>query len=239
MKIVLNFLVIFCLVVSVCAQQGSRSKARTKKRTSGNRTPIIKSLAPSSATISMRCPRWLAGAWSVDRLIVDLNTEAFDPDRDKLNYQYLVTGGNILGSGSLVKWELTGVAPGSFEARVQVSDKRGAVASESISVSAELPIHCDVPCSIVSLSCPDVVEEGEPISCAANIGGGEPTVNPTYEWSVSSGRIRKGQQTSGIEVDTTGLAGQQVTIVVMLGGYPPECSESAAHKVEVRKSRVR
>jgi hypothetical protein len=54
----------------------------------------------------------------------------------------------------------------------------------------------------------------------ANVSGGG---DVTYNWAVSAGTISSGQGTSSITVDTTGLAGQNVTATVDLGGLDPNC----------------
>jgi hypothetical protein len=46
----------------------------------------------------------------------------------------------------------------------------------------------------------------------------------TYHWTVSAGSISSGQGTPAITVDTTGLAGQNVTATVEIGGTDPSCN---------------
>jgi hypothetical protein len=166
---------------------------------------------------------------------LNLVTDAFDPDLDTLSYQYSVSGGRILGEGSMVNWDLTGVEPGSYEVKVLVSDKNQGSALKAIKVSAFLPVCCLPPCATLTVSGSDEVEEGRSITFTANLAGGEPTVEPTYKWSVSAGSIFKGQGTATIEVDTSGLAGQQVTATLEVGGYPPECQNITTGQVQVRK----
>lgn len=68
----------------------------------------------------------------------------------------------------------------------------------------------------------------------ANISGGDPTKEPTYKWSVSAGRITKGQGTSSIEIDASGVAGD-IEVRMEVGGIQPKgCPnpETVSHKTE-------
>lgn len=221
-------------------QQGGcsfRGKPKSRIQSLGNRPPIIKSLIPSSSTITVPCPRWVAGAYSVNSLTLAVETEAFDPDGDSLKYQYFVTGGKIVGEGAKVNWNLTGIDPGSYEVKVRVDDQRGGSASKTTSVSVLSNVHCPLPCANVTVSCPNDVEQNKSVRFTATISGGEPTVEPTYKWTVSAGTIINGQGTHNIEVDITGLADQQVTATLEVGGYPPECLSKASCGVQVRKKQ--
>jgi len=79
-------------------------------------------------------------------------------------------------------------------------------------------------CPTTRVSCPDMVNAGEPLTITANVNGGDPNVTPTYNWSVSAGAISSGQGTSTITVDTTSLTeNSSVTATVELGGFDREC----------------
>jgi hypothetical protein len=236
-KLFLTSLLLCNLMTPAIAQQdsrGSRSKARNRAQ-SLNRPPIINLLAASSPTVIIPCPRWIAGAWVEQRLTLNLATDASDPDGDTLLYRYSVTGGKTIGEGSNVSWDLTSVASGSYEAAVTVSDQHGGATSSSIKVSALLPTCCLPPCAVVSVSCLDEVEEAQSVTFTANISGGEPTVEPFPNWSVSAGKIIKGQGTYTIEVDTTGLGGEHIEITFEVSGYLPECTNKASCMVQVKK----
>lgn len=91
------------------------------------------------------------------------------------------------------------------------------------------------PCPSVSVSCPDMVAGGEPLTFSADVRGGDPNVTPTFNWMVSAGTIQSGQGTSSITVDTTGTDGQTITATVELGGYPRECRASNSCTASVSK----
>lgn len=171
----------------------------------------------------------------MNSLILAIETEAFDPDGDSLNYKYFVTGGKIVGEGAKVNWNLTGIDPSSYEVRVRVADQRGGSASKTTRVSVLSNVHCPLPCANVIVSCPNDVKQNKSLSFTASISGGEPTVEPTYKWKVSAGTIINGQGTHKIEVDITKLADREVTATLKVGGYPPECLSKASCQVQVRK----
>ena len=78
-------------------------------------------------------------------------------------------------------------------------------------------------CPVVSVSSPAEVKEEEPIVFTAATKGGDRTVTPTYNWTVSAGTISSGQGTPTIMVDTQGAGSLTVTATVDIGGYDAKC----------------
>ncbi len=103
----------------------------------------------------------------------------------------------------------------------------------SVTVSAQ-PQQAQ-QCPTVTVSCPDTVNDGAPLTFTANVSGGDPNVTPTFNWTVSAGTISSGQGTSSITVDTQGTGGQTVTATVDIGGFPRECSTSSSCTTAVAK----
>jgi outer membrane protein OmpA-like peptidoglycan-associated protein len=63
-----------------------------------------------------------------------------DPDNDPLTYSYTTTtGGQIVGSGSNVQFDATGLHPGSYSVKCTVNDGRGGTADASGSVEVKQP----------------------------------------------------------------------------------------------------
>src|SRR5467141_1970011 len=62
-----------------------------------------------------------------------------DPDNDPLTYSYKATGGQIVGSGSSVQFDSTGLQPGSYTVNCSVNDGRGASADASGKVEVKEP----------------------------------------------------------------------------------------------------
>jgi len=162
---------------------------------------------------------------------VSLTTVATDPDGDTLLYTYSTTGGRITGDGPNVTWDLSGVAAGTYTSTVEVDDGCGCVTFSSTTVTVATCPNCIPPCPTVSVSCPDNVQQGTPVTYTANVSGGPGT--QTYNWSVSAGTITSGQGTSSITVDTTGRGGQSITATVELGGLDPSCPRTASCSTQI------
>jgi len=62
-----------------------------------------------------------------------------DPDNDPLIYSYTTTGGQIVGSGSNVQFDATGLQPGSYDVKCAVNDGRGGTADASGNVQVKEP----------------------------------------------------------------------------------------------------
>jgi len=56
---------------------------------------------------------------------ISVTTEASDPENDVLTYNYAVSGGKIVGSGSKVVWDLWRVQPGTYSITAGVDDGCG------------------------------------------------------------------------------------------------------------------
>ena len=146
-------------------------------------------------------------------------------DNDTLLFTWTVTGGRLSGEGKSVTWDLSGLAPGTYNASVEVNDGNGHPVPGSSTVTVEVCSGCVPPCPTVSVSCPSDVDQGAPLTFTATVNG---DANVTYNWSVSAGTISSGQGTSSITVSTDGLGGQTVTATVELGGLDPSCSRTAS-----------
>ncbi|HYX40922.1 MAG TPA: hypothetical protein VE821_04455, partial [Pyrinomonadaceae bacterium] len=106
-----------------------------------NHPPVV-SLAASSATVTMpaNCP---AGqipreGCTPSSASVQLTATATDPDGDTLLYTWSTTGGRVTGDGPNVAWDLSGAAPGTYTATVEVDDGCGCIsyANTSVTVTA-------------------------------------------------------------------------------------------------------
>lgn len=92
-----------------------------------------------------------------------------------------------------------------------------------------------IPCPKMQIQGPNrPMRDGEKVSFAANIAGGDPKVQPIFNWSISSGTIIGGQGTRNITVDTTGAGNdRQVIADLLVGGYGYECENRATVTVPV------
>lgn len=56
---------------------------------------------------------------------VKVSTKTLGTDKTKLNYKYEVSGGKIFGNGADIKWDLSGVQPGTYTITTIVDAGRG------------------------------------------------------------------------------------------------------------------
>ena len=202
-----------------------------------NQAPVV-SLAASTASITLPCPPGMISAScpTTATTSVGLTATASDPDGDTLLYTYSATGGRITGEGANVSWDLSGLAPGTYTASVEVDDGCGCISFSSTTVTIAECTDCRSPlvCPTVTVTCSDAVDEGSPATFTANLSQGTPAISETYNWTVSAGTIISGQGTNYITVDTKGLGGQSVTATVEIGGGDPSCNRTASCTVPVR-----
>ena len=205
-----------------------------------NQPPTV-SLSASSGTITLPCPPGQISTTCTpsSNQTVQLSANATDPDGDTLLYTYTTTGGRVTGDGANTSWDLTGVQQGTYTATVEVDDGCGCVAFSSTTVTVAGCTNCVPPCPTVNISCPtDQIAVGTPATVSVSLSGGDPNASPTYNWSVSAGTISGGQGTPSITIDTTGLAGQNVTATVEIGGLPPECQRTASCSFSVAQPPI-
>lgn len=170
---------------------------------------------------------------------INLNANARSNDGATLRYKWTVNGGRLRGDGPTPIWDLGGTQPGSYQAVVEVDDGRdlNCVAFSSVSVVVlDCPPEQPQPvCPTVNISCPETVKENEPVTFVAEISGGTPApgMSPTYNWTISAGRIISGQGTLRLTVDTTELAGQTLRANLDVNGFGAPCPVSCAVAIPI------
>lgn len=86
-----------------------------------------------------------------------------------------------------------------------------------------------VSCPIITVSCPDQPAAAGPVRFTANVIARDPSVTPTFKWTVSGGKIISGQGTGEIAFEEDGRGSYTATVDV--GGYPSSCRTSASCSV--------
>ena len=209
-------------------QASSQSNQGSAAQQQPNRPPTV--ALESNTQVVTIC----AGSESQAETQVRLRANAVSPDNNPFSYRWIVSGGRITGEGADVIWDLSGAQPGTYSATVEAST--GAVGSGCMAFSSTkvLVRNCPPPrpfCPNVIINCPDTVTIGQPVTFSANISGGTPGITPVFNWTVSAGTIIGGQGTSAIQVDTTGLGGQQIRATVEVSGYNLSCNASCTTQV--------
>src|SRR5713226_9498961 len=190
------------VVMAVLIFASADAKPKKKKHVERASGPPILSLTAEPNTVRV-----------CDDARVPLVAKASSPEGRPLRYKWTTNGGRLSGQGANTTWDLSGAQPGVYQAVVEVDDGRylDCVAFSSASiVVTDCPPPPRIVCPNVSVSCPDAASEGQPATFSATISGGSGGVRPTYNWTVSAGRVISGQGTPSITVDTAGLAGQTI-----------------------------
>ncbi|MFN0141790.1 MAG: hypothetical protein ACKVQW_17080 [Pyrinomonadaceae bacterium] len=202
-----------------------------------NKPPSVDSVTISDTMIMLPCPPGTRSESNScnDNRTVDVATRASDPENDVLTYNYTVSGGRIVGQGANVQWDLSNAQPGTYTITTGVDDGCGVCGkTETKTIEVKACPDCKPVCECVSIgvSGPSgITNPGDSMTFTANVGGGG---DYTYNWTVSNGTITSGQGTSSITVATTkGMAGQNVTASVSVGGLCPECPREASETAGV------
>ncbi len=94
-------------------------------------------------------------------------------------------------------------------------------------------------CPVITIECSSDEERccGPKYNFTVNIMGGFANRKPSYKWSVSSGKIVKGQGTGSIYVETKCDKDKPIRVTVEIGSIIPEgCPTSASFTTECNKS---
>lgn len=213
------------MVVGLLVFASVEAKPKKKKHAERVSGPPTLTLAAEPTTVR-----------ACDNARVQLMARASSSEGRPLRYKWTTNGGKLSGQGASTTWDLSGAQPGVYQAVVEVDDGRDrdcvAFSTASI-VVADCPPPPRITCPSVTVSCPDVIAEGAPVTYTATLSSSAPSVNPTYNWTVSAGRIISGQGTPSIIVDTTGLAGQTIRADLDLSGYGMPCPASCATSIPI------
>ncbi|MCD9188305.1 MAG: hypothetical protein LUM44_17950 [Pyrinomonadaceae bacterium] len=167
------------------------------QNTSQNTSPTI-NLSKYELKISTEK---ISEAESVEQMYVSVRVDGVSEKVKNSDYKYTVSGGQIVGEGNNVQWNLFGVKPGTYTINLEITEKgKISTANRSITLVDEM-INCGlVECPVVSVSASDdFVKIGESVVFTANVSGGNLEVKG-YAWTISSGVIVKGQGTSQITI---------------------------------------
>ena len=236
-----SFFVLSLLVLALAgyAYISSHASAQGKKQ----KTIYIES-AGKPPTLSLNAePTYVtacAGTGSTSNTRIRLQASAIPTDsiHKESDYRYhwttrdAATGREIIiGDGKSINWDLSGYPTGTYTARVDVDTDRpsdcAAFATTIVTVAPCPPVYCPT----IIVNCRDAAPGNGTVNFTANVSGSSGSITPTYNWSVSAGAISGGQGTTSIQVDTTGLAGQQITATLNVLGYDRTCTASCSLQV--------
>ncbi len=197
----------------------------------------VNSVSVDKKTVVLPCPpeEIPADGSCPGDMSVRVSAAADNPENGTLIYNYIVSGGRIVGSGANVVWDLSGAGPGTYTITAGAGngqDIEGKTITETITVS-ECSCRQENNRPPVSVTgSPGVVKSGETIIFTANVSGGNQT-DFTYNWTIDKGNIIEGQGTPTITVDTDGLENTTVTATVYVGSLTGTSDENAAATVTI------
>ena len=207
----------FLIVSHVYAESGRGAQSSKSNFHQRNTPPSITSFTPSTFELGL-CPLF------PEYYIIKLDVRASDSDGDSLTYRYLVSGGQIVGTGPRVDWDVRKTF-GEQKVTVVASDGRGGKSSSTVIVKVLDPISCDFPCPHFSVSCASEIFEAEVGDFVTSISG---DWKVTYTWSVTNGRVIAGRRRSAARIRATGMAGEEIIATVNLRGLDPSCDHTAS-----------
>ena len=223
--------------VALTAVVGQNKKPTQPHRpTTQTGGPTIKSFTPSVKTLAT-CPdlNWpyvyVARCEKNPRKTVTLTVDAAAETNEPLSYTYSVMGGEIVGEGAQVTW-VFGHAMGERIATVTVRDSQGREAKATTTVFNTACSSCGIPgppCPLVNVkSWQEVAHRAELAEFEVEMSALYFIERPDYVWTVTGGKILKGQHTPSVEVLVTGDIRTSITATVEVSGFDPACTARAA-----------
>ena len=180
-------------------------------------------LAVDKTVLSLPCRHRLPAKYRScpDGMTLNVRTSIKGKPPKNVRYEYSVSYGRILGTGSQVVWDMTNQQPGTYEITARVYDGSSEVGSPvTKTIKVEECIDCNAEC----LSCPkfsirsskESASPGEIVDFYIENNGAL-----KYRWKVVGGKITKGQGTGQLTVKTSKKAKDAilVTLEVLGGGF--------------------
>jgi len=218
---------LIALTAVTWSQEDQQQQKKRKDReipTQSGPSPVVQ--IADHARVVTPCPDSAADS----QIPLSVTVQNFS-DPSILRYNWRASGGRIVGDGPSATWDLSGAAPGTYQATIEVDNNQnnGCTAFTTTKVVVRECVRPPV-CPSVGIYCPETVALNTPVTFTANLTGGYPAnITPVYNWTVTGGTITSGQGTPSIQVDVTGLEGQSITANLSVGGYNQSCKIGRAH----------
>ncbi len=190
-------------------------------------TVDVASLDLDKTTVKISCPAYAKNSVCDDDMKIKVSAEAPGAKNGVAIFRYTVSGGNIVGTGANVYWDLNGVKPGTYTIAAAAADDgfgfNGETQTAQVSVSECVECYAEcLECPTLSIKGPShIVKKGEIIEFEAIVSGGSQD-EITYNWAIDkNGEIIEGQGMSKIKVKV--LKSDIVTATVEIGGLCESC----------------
>ncbi len=236
LKSVLTSLLICCSLVAGSNTTESKGEGFSLP----SPTPVSKAISINLDTneLTLPCPPGHQGCGNGPSpdLVIDVNVGSVN-SRKQSNYRYTVSGGRVIGQGPSVKWDLSGVFPGTY--RITVEEKKGRrmlSATETAFVFEDICI-CDYECPMISVDSSKLIASPqEIIRFTADVSGGS-FDGLEFSWTLSAGEIVAGQGTPEISVKVPASNhNSKVTATLEVKGIKPEsgCPTTSDRSIKIK-----
>ncbi len=216
--------------------------------TSNAQTATLESVTLSRKSVPTLCPtgRDIPNAECGKQATwIEVVSVVNNPNKEPINLIYVVTEGEIIGTGSRVVWALHDARPGKHSITAGLGDGkvlRGKTITHAVTMDT-CP-HCDLPCECPTLKLAgpnSPVTAGDAVVVEANLQGGSQAPYPNYHWTVSEGGvIIQGQDATRVllRINTTTKAKfVDVKVEVRAVGLCPECPRTETITIPIASSK--
>ena len=148
---------------------------------------------------------------------VNITVRASASDNGAVAYSYDVSGGRIEGSGSQVRWDYSGLEPGTYT--ISPTAKSGSLIAACPAATVKLTVAPPAPRLVCSANPTTPVYAGEYVDVTATATDPKGNALPypvTYEWKSSGGTV-EGSGAS-VRLNTTGLAAGDYAVIARVEG---------------------
>jgi len=148
---------------------------------------------------------------------VNVTTRASASDNGAISYTYEVSGGQIVGSGSQVRWDYNGLPAGTYTISPKASSGKLIAACPATTVT--LTVAPPAPRAACSANPSTPVYAGEyiDVSARATDPKGNPLPYPvTYTWKSNAGTVEGSG--ANVRLNTTGVAAGDYTVTARVEG---------------------
>lgn len=228
---------------------GGVSRPRSNKLTPPNSNPVINDVFLSKTKFSADCDSQLQSENFCDseNNLIEINVSANDSDGDFLLYQYVVSAGKLIGTGSQIKWDVSGLKPGIYTISVLADDGCGlcgqpAIKEIEIVECAECknqsnePQFGICPRSVEIVPSATKIKSGEVVSFSLKIDG-ENLEKLRYGWFVQlPAEIIGSSDSATFKVKAPeNFSGKFIVGLIVGVGEDSDCENSQSWQIEVIK----
>ena len=228
------------LLMLLCAILGTALHATTD-----GQTAVLKNLELSATELVMWCPMSDSpdSACPKNGTRVNVRTSVDNPKSQAVKYRYVVSGGEIIGQGASVVWDLSKAVAGNYTITVGLGGDgviRGKTITKTVRLN-ECPV-CDLPCICPSISIEGpagAIGAGDAFVVRAEVRGGEDEKYRKMTWRVSEGSIVEGQGTTEVLIRTVrDMGSKMIKVTFTISTACETCPNSVTQDFPVNSKKL-